>query len=149
MSEMIPFRHGRNVLAPSDWVRDFFGKDLLDDFFGSGYMTRSNAGAIRTDVRETDTEYIVEAELPGFKKEDIELDVTDDRLTITAKHEETKDEEDKNFIRKERRYGEVCRSFLVRGIDSENAKADYVDGILKITLPKQEETVKKSKIDIN
>lgn len=149
MSEMIPFRHGRNVLAPNDWVRDFFGRDLLDDFFGSGYLTRSNTGAIRTDVRETDKEYIVEAELPGFKKEDIELDLTDDRLTITARHEETKDESKENYIRKERRYGEVCRSFLVKGIDNDAVSADYVDGILKITLPKQEEVVKKSKISIN
>ena len=149
MREMVPFRHGQNILGPSDWVRDFFGRDLMDDFFGSSFLTRSNAGAIRTDVKETDKEYIVEAELPGFDKKDIELDLTEDRFTITAKQEETNDEENQNYIRKERRYGEVSRSFLVRGIDSEKVSADYKDGILRITLPKQEEVVKKSKININ
>lgn len=149
MREIVPFRHGQNILAPNDWVRDFFGRDLMDDFFGTGFLTRSNAGSIRTDVKETDNEYIVEAELPGFDKKDIELDLTDDRLTITARQEESTDEENENYIRKERRYGEVCRSFLVRGIDTEKVNADYKDGILRITLPKQEEVVKKSRIDIN
>jgi len=149
MREIVPFRHGQNILAPNDWVRDFFGRDLMDDFFGTGFLTRSNAGSIRTDVKETDNEYIVEAELPGFDKKDIELDLTDDRLTITARQEESTDEENENYIRKERRYGEVCRSFLVRGIDAEKVNADYKDGILRITLPKQEEVVKKSRIDIN
>ena len=149
MREIVPFRHGQNILAPNDWVRDFFGRDLMDDFFGTGFLTRSNAGSIRTDVKETDNEYIVEAELPGFDKKDIELDLTDDWLTITARQEESTDEENENYIRKERRYGEVCRSFLVRGIDTEKVNADYKDGILRITLPKQEEVVKKIRIDIN
>jgi HSP20 family protein len=149
MRDIVPFRHGQSVWDPSDWVRDFFSRDLLDDFFGSSLLTHGGTGAIRTDVKETDKEYIVEAELPGFDKKDIELDLTDDRLTITARHEESKDDENQNYIRRERRYGEVCRSFLVRGIDAEKAKADYKNGILRITLPKQEEVVKRNRININ
>lgn len=96
--------------------------------------------AIRTDIRETDTAYILEAELPGFKKEEISVTVDDGMLTIKASHSsEDKTEEGKNdYIRRERSYRTYSRSFGLDGIDKDSISAAYRDGILELNLPKEE-----------
>ena len=124
----------------------------MDDFFNTGFLTGLSSGVtgIRADIRETDKEYIVEAEMPGFAKEDIEVELVDDRLTISAKRDESVNEERSNFIRRERRYGEVSRTFLLDGVKQEDVKAEYKDGILRIILPKAEEHKRCGRrIDIN
>src|SRR5699024_889672 len=100
----------------------------------------------RTDVKETKNAYYIEAELPGFDKEDISIQVDDDYLTIRAKRdeeEETTDEDDK-IIRQERRYGEFIRRFYVDDIDEDNIKAKLRRGVLRIKIPKEDtkDTVK-------
>jgi HSP20 family protein len=149
MRDMIPFRR-RNGLAPMDIFRDFFGRDIIDDFFASSMLPMGMAGGFRADIKETEKEYVVEAELPGYDKENIEIDLIGDRLTISAKKNEEINEERENYIRKERRSGQVSRSFMVSGIKNEEVSAQYVDGMLKITLPKEEDTKpRSSRIDIN
>ena len=95
-------------------------------------------GTVRTDVSEDDTSYQISAELPGFKKEEINLDVEGDCLTISAQHSEENEESDekKNYIKRERFYGSYSRSFDITGVDVDAIKAEYADGILKIDLPK-------------
>ncbi|NLX70118.1 MAG: Hsp20/alpha crystallin family protein [Clostridiales bacterium] len=152
MRDITPFRRRRNSIIPGDLIRDFFGRDILDDFFNTGFLTGLSSGVtgIRADIRETDKEYIVEAEMPGFAKEDIEVELVDDRLTISAKRDESVNEERSNFIRRERRYGEVSRTFLLDGVKQEDVKAEYKDGILRIILPKAEEHKRRGRrIDIN
>lgn len=149
MRDLIPFRRRGNGLTPSDLFRDFFGRDLLENFFSENFFTDFNSG-MRTDIRETEKEYIVEAELPGFSKDNIEIELMDDRLTISAKHHDILSEEKENYLRRERKYGEVRRSFLVDGIRNEDVKAEYNAGVLRVILPKSKETRKKArKIDIN
>ena len=81
--------------------------------------------------------YLVKADLPGFAKEDIRIDVDGDCLTISAeKKKETKEEKD-NFIRRERRYGSLSRSFDISGVDAAAIKAKYDSGVLELTLPKK------------
>lgn len=149
MRDLTPFRR-RNGLSTMDFFRDFFGRDLVDDFFASSTLPVGMAGGFRADIKENDKEYIVEAELPGYDKDDIEINLVDDRLTISAqKSEEVKEERD-NYIRRERQVGRISRSFMVTNIKNKDVKAEYVDGLLRIVLPKDEEGRRRStRIDIH
>ena len=125
--------------------------NLFDTFdnFTRNFFRSSNASlpAFRTDIRDADGKYVLEAELPGFNKEDIQLDVKDGILTITAQHTENEDEKnDKGeYIRRERRYGSFRRSFDVTGIDENAITASYKDGVLELTLPKAQQVLPESK----
>jgi HSP20 family protein len=102
------------------------------------------------NVRETDKEIIVSAALPGVEKKDIKLDITDDTMSITAERREERQEGggESNYRLKEQSYGTFHRSFtLPATVKSDAAKANYKDGILTITLPKQKES-KLHKIEI-
>lgn len=128
MFGMLPFdRKDDNLFDTFDnFTRDFFRRANTD------------LPAFRTDIRDTGDAYVLEAELPGFQKEDINLDLKDGILTITAAHDESKDEKDDkgNYIRRERRYGSFQRSFDVTGIDESGITAAYENGVLALTLPK-------------
>ena len=131
MFEIIPFDHRNHVCA----YNPFRDMEEMERSFWKGGL-----GEFRTDVSDDGNAFTVEAELPGFKKEDIHLDIDDDCLTISAEHSENKDESDekKNYIRRERYYGSFSRSFDVSGIDTDAIKAEYNDGILKLTMPRKE-----------
>lgn len=109
--------------------------DVFDNFFGKSSMSLPD---FRTDIKEMEDKYVLEAELPGFNKEDITLDVKDGVLTISAEHKEEKEEKDEqgNYLRRERRYGSFTRSFDVTGIEEGGISAKYENGILKLALPK-------------
>ena len=101
--------------------------------------------SFKTDVKETETAYILEAELPGFEKDEISIQIKDDRLTISASHSEKNEcEEKSDYVRRERSYSSYTRSFSLNGINRENISASYKNGILKLTLPKEE----AKKIDV-
>lgn len=106
------------------------------------FWDNNNVSAFRTDITEKDGKYILEADLPGFKKEDISVDIDKDCLTITAEHKsEEKEENADSYIRRERFYGSYTRSFNVKGIDTEAITAAYNDGVLTLTMPKKEPEV--------
>lgn len=133
MFELMPFGY-RRVSAYNPF-RDFeeMSRSLWDN---------NNVSAFRTDITEKDGKYILEADLPGFKKEDISVDIDKDCLTITAEHKsEEKDENADSYIRRERYYGSYTRSFNVKGIDTEAITAAYNDGVLTLTMPKKEPEV--------
>ena len=94
----------------------------------------------RTDITEKDGTYVLEAELPGFKKEDISIDLDKDCLTITASRKSESDDEDeeRSYVRRERFYGSYSRSFNVSGINTDEISASYNDGILRVSMPKKE-----------
>ena len=132
MFEMMPFEwnHTNDLLNSfADFERNFFG----------------NTGrSFNTDIQDTGKEYVLEAELPGFNKEDIHVDVQDGVLTISAKHEEKQDEKDEKsgkYVLRERRYGSYQRSFNLNGVDAKNIQGAYENGVLKLTLPKEQPTV--------
>lgn len=112
-----------------------FFDDFEKDFF-NGFPTVT--AAFRTDVEDIGDAYRMQSELPGFKKEDISIDVNGDCMTVKAEHSEEK-EEGHRFIRRERYMSSLSRSFDISGIDAENIKASYENGILTLTLPKMKE----------
>lgn len=121
--------------------------DVFDPFRDIELMERALFGApeekqseryIRTDIREENGNYILEAELPGFKKEDLDIEVNDGYLTITAQSKSSKEEKDNNgnYIIRERRMGCFKRTYDTAGIDTDNLKASFENGILTLTMPK-------------
>jgi HSP20 family protein len=104
----------------------------------------------RLDVVERDNEFVVQAEMPGIRKEDIEITLEQGVLTISGESRSEKEEkEGERIVRQERRYGKYIRSLrLGKDIDDKKVKANYRDGILELVLPKQEE-VKPKKISVN
>ena len=103
------------------------------------FWNDSELSAFRTDIKKQDGNYILEAELPGFKKEDINIDIDKDCLTISAEHksEDNEEDKDKGFIRRERYYGSYSRSFNIKGIDADAISASYNDGVLTLTMPEK------------
>jgi len=102
------------------------------------FFADSDVSAFRTDITEKDGVYTLTAELPGFKKEDLSIDLEKDTLTISAERKEESEEGDeKNYIRRERFYGSYTRTFNVRGIDTDAISAEYTDGVLTLTMPRK------------
>jgi HSP20 family protein len=104
----------------------------------------------KIDIWEDEEKYVVEAELPGFDKKDIEVNITDDILTIKATRKKEEEKKDKNYYYAERSYGEFVRSVrLPSEVDKKSIKAKYNNGVLELTLPKTKEAKEKTtKIEI-
>ncbi len=140
MFDLIPFgRHREDAL--SQWMKSF-NDAFNDDFF---MPLKSQAMSFRTDIRETENAYLVEAELPGFQKNEIEIGYASPYLTIKAVRKEDNNVEDskQQIVRKERRYGEYVRRFYVQDIDEEAIRASLKDGVLKLEVPKRGQTKSK------
>lgn len=135
MFELIPFDRNMRSVADFDPIRAF--DDMERSFFGNEGMVST----FRTDVRDTGDAFILEAELPGFSKDDLSLDIENDCLTISAKRTQESNDEKPNYIKRERYYGSFSRSFDVSGIDIDRIEASYDDGVLTLNLPKKPELV--------
>lgn len=127
-----------------------YGENLFDDFFGdhNPLFGKNGRNLMKTDIRETDDAkaYRLAVDLPGFKKEQITLDLKDGYLTISAKKGLDKDEEDKKgrVLRQERYTGACTRSFFVGDVEAKDVKAKYEDGVLTVIVPKED--VKKTPV---
>lgn len=121
--------------------------NAFDDLFNDSFF-RTNSGVMKTDIKEKDGSYLLDVELPGFKKEDISLNLENGYLTIQANHNVDNSEKDEegNIIRRERSYGSCSRSFYVGdAITEEEIKAKYENGELKVLLPKKDMTKTEAK----
>ncbi|MDO4547440.1 MAG: Hsp20/alpha crystallin family protein [Clostridia bacterium] len=139
MSSLIPYRFNRHPMSRSDFS--------FDDFFRPFFMDtpRGETNSIRVDVKDEGDHYILEADMPGIKKEDVSIEVDDGMLTISAEINSSKSEQNDNYIYNERRSGKFSRSFSLNGIDEDKITASCVDGVLKLNLPKQVEVPKTGK----
>lgn len=123
-------------------------KMFLDDMFDN--FLESENPKMKCDIYEKDNAYILEMDVPGFKKEDIKIEYNKGNLTITAEKNEEKDEKDeKKYIRRERFYGKLTRSFYLGDIDDEGIKAEFKHGTLKVIAPKKDENISKKVISID
>ena len=129
-----------------------FGENLFDDFFTDpfGMMVmpqrhdplygKHSKNLMKTDVRENKDSYDVFVDLPGFKKDEVNVELNDGYLTISAAKGLDRDERDKKgrYIRQERYSGACSRSFYVGDVKPDEIKAGYEDGILRLEIPKRE-----------
>lgn len=128
MFELIPF--GRRV-SVYDPFRAFEEMERS--------MMNSQPAGFRTDVIDTGDAYQLNAELPGYKKEDIQIQVEDDCLTISVERKQETEDKRPNYVKRERVYGSFSRSFDVSGVEVDQIQAAYQDGILSLTMPKKAE----------
>ena len=124
------------MLMPS-----IFGENLFDDFMDFPFGVKKINTMMKTDIRDTDSSYELDIDMPGFKKEDIKAQLKDGYLTISASTSSNNDEQDKDgrYIRRERYAGSCSRSFYVgEGVKEEDIRAKFENGILKLSIPKVE-----------
>ena len=125
------------------------GKFYLDDFFDDFVPMRGMGKFdMKCDIYEKGGNVHIELDAPGFNKDEIKLDVDDGILTIEATKNEEKEDEGKNYYRKERVYGTFKRQFNVGNIDENKIDAKFNNGVLKITLPKEVKKESKKLIEI-
>ena len=131
MFDLMPFNRREDNL--------FHYLDNLEKNFWGDLAT--NVSSFRTDVLDKGDKFVLEAELPGFQKEDIDIHVEGNTLTISAQHKEETQTDDNTYIRRERRYGSMSRSFDISSIDADHIEAKFENGVLELDLPKKQETV--------
>ena len=145
------------MLMPS-----IFGEDMFDDFMRDFPFFDENAGnkiekklygrhaknMMKTDIKELEGGYELEIDLPGFTKEDVTAELKDGYLTISAAKGLDKDEQEKEtgkYIRRERYAGNLSRSFYIGDVKQEDVKAAFKNGILSISVPKEDKKAKEEK----
>lgn len=138
MFELRPFNRKSNV----PYFNPFHEMENFErSFFENPFGFLGNISEFKTDITDNGNEYILVSDLPGFKKEDIHLELSGNILTVSAeRHSEYEDKDKKNsYIRCERSYGSYTRQFDVSGVKTGEIRAKYTDGILTLKLPKKDE----------
>jgi len=150
--EVVKAEPGRAVSPFEDMEKrfeEFFKRPF--SMFGPSWMPRMKfpeMGVIspEMDIFEDGNDVVVKAEMPGMKKEDIEVNLTDDTVTVSGEKKKEEKVEKKDYYRVERSYGSFSRSFrLPKEVQSDKAKATFKDGVLEIRVPKTAEAISKEK----
>lgn len=147
MFELRPYRRNNTIASFNPFKEmEEFEKKFFGDSFNS-FFNGNDIAEFKTDIRDKGDHFLLEADLPGFDKKDIQLDISGDTLSINAeRHSEHKEENKKDsYIRCERSYGKYTRQFDVSAVDVDNIKAKYENGVLTLTLPKKQEILPESR----
>ena len=146
MAGLVPFN--KNLSAGATGFEGFY--NMLDDFFSDTWLPRRTLtrDTFKVDVQENEKEYLIEAELPGVKKEEVNLRLADRKLSIAVNREKNIEQETKNYIHKERRSTSVQRSIYLADAGAEGVKAKLEDGVLSISVPKEVKADPSVKINI-
>ncbi|MDE6149293.1 MAG: Hsp20/alpha crystallin family protein [Ruminococcus sp.] len=140
MFELRPIKRNHNHVTAYNPFKDM--EEFEKRFFGNplGFFGGSSFTEFKTDIKDEGGNYLLEADLPGFDKKDINIDINGDMLTISAERHSEHEEKDKQgkYVRCERSYGSYSRSFDISEVSAEGIKAKYDNGVLKLTLPKKE-----------
>ena len=152
MAGLIPFNWRNNNLARTNANTGFENfYNMLDDFFGDSSVPSRNLlrDTFKIDIEEAEKEYLISAELPGITKEEIDLGIDGDNLCISVNRTEEVNNNGKNFIHRERRASSMSRRIRLAGANLDGIKAKLEDGVLAVSIPKDEKTdnVRKIKID--
>jgi len=150
MAGLIPFNRKNGDLSRSNAnsFEDFY--NMLDDFFSDNWLQGRSLlkDTFKIDITESDKEYFVEAELPGIKKEEINLGIEDDNLCISVNRTEEVKNDSKNYIHRERRAASMSRRIRLANAQFDKIKAKLEEGVLRVTIPKSEKVDKSRKINI-
>ncbi|SHI11235.1 HSP20 family protein [Sporobacter termitidis DSM 10068] len=148
MAGLVPFNRRRSDVMSAGF--DSF-QNMLDDFFAESWPFRRSllGDTFKLDVQDNSTEYLIEAELPGVKKEDIGISLNEGRLNISVNKDETVEETNKNYLHKERRYTSMSRNIMLGDADAAGIKAKLDNGVLSISVPKKPKPDNSVVIDID
>ena len=139
MAGLIPYNRRNRGLVDRGFgdFNDFYS--MMDDFFNDGWMSRRffPRDTFKIDVQENDKEYLIEAELPGVDRDEINIDMNEGRMTISVRREESINKENKNYLHKERRFSSMSRSLYLDDAMSTGIKAKLDNGVLTIKVPKE------------
>ncbi|MDR0286642.1 MAG: Hsp20/alpha crystallin family protein [Clostridiales bacterium] len=133
MFGITPYNNKNSLQNRRGSIADFH--NAIDDFFNDTFVF-GDMQNIKIDLRETDNEYIIEAEIPGFKKEDVKINAEDDYINISVNHEEKSEEKKGSYLQRERRVSSMQRSVYLPGVKNDGITAKYTDGVLEITAQK-------------
>ena len=149
MPGLVPFNSRNNMrLRTNTGYEDFY--NMLDDFFNDGLMPSRNLlrDTFKIDIEEKDEEYLIEAEVPGVTKEEIDLSIEDESLCISINRVEEANKDIKNYIHRERRASSMSRRVRLAGANLSEIKAKLEDGVLIVTVPKDIKAKAPRKIEI-
>lgn len=135
---------------PSDFTPVAFSS-LIDKFFNDSVVRAGYSSFVpNVDIIENENSYELHVEVPGMKKEDFNIELKDNYLTVSGERKFTSEKKEKNFHSMETKYGSFSRSFtLPENVDSSKINAKYNDGILELTIPKDEKKALKSTIKVS
>lgn len=147
MKGITPFNRNGS-LRKAGGFEDFY--NMLDDFFTSPLSTGRSLmeESFKLDIKDEEDKYLVEADLPGVKKEEIKLKLDDGRLTISIERKEEEEKKEKDYLHRERKYSSMSRSIYLGEVKDEEVSAKLEDGVLAIEIPKDEEKEKSKNIPI-
>jgi len=150
MPGLIPFnRKNHNLARAGAGFEDFY--NMLDDFFNDSLTPSSRnlqRDSFKLDIEEKEAEYLIAAEMPGIKRDEIDLSIEDENLCISVNRTEESSKEEKNFVHRERRASSMSRRVRLADAKLDEIKAKLEDGILSVSIPKAIKESTSRKIDI-
>ena len=152
MAGLVPLNRNKNtnLARAGTGFEDFY--NMLDDFFNDSFLSSPSRNLTRDtfklDIQEKENEYLIEAEVPGIKKEEIDLNIDDDNLCISVNRIEEANKDGKNYIHRERRATSMSRRIRLAGAKLDEIKAKLDEGVLTVTIPKDIKASSSRKIDI-
>lgn len=146
MFELRPYNHNNKLTYNPFKEMDELERRFFDEPFGT-FFNSGDIAEFKTDIKDEGDKYVLEADLPGFDKKDIHLDLSDNTLIINAERHSEHEEKGKKdkYVRIERSYGKYCRRFDVSNVDTDKLKAKYENGVLCLTMPKKQAELPQSK----
>lgn len=142
MFDIVPWRKNNSIQSKGDEFQNMVNSFFNDDFFNSVSIIKNN---FSVDLKEDDNNYIIEADLPGVDKKDIDISYNNRYLNISARRESNLEENKDNYVRQERSYGEFKRSFYIDNIVEDKIYASFDNGVLNIKLPKLNKEISETK----
>ncbi len=140
-------RHNLFTMNPFAMMRDFLHE--TDRFYAKGSMEKAEWWAPVVEAKRADGNFVVTAELPGLKKEEVKVQVLEDTLTVEGERKQEKEEKSEEYYRSERSYGRFYRSIpLPEGADVDKAKAEFSNGLLRVSIPCAEVKQKVKEIPV-
>ena len=148
MAGLVLFNKKNKEISTNTDFEDFY--KVLDDYFSNDWPFKRTLthDTFKVDVEDNGNEYLIEAEVPGIDKKDINVELNDGKLMISITRDENSESKKKNFIHRERRYSSMSRSIYLEDAKQDGIKAKLENGLLKVVVPKEEKPNNSITIDV-